>query len=766
MSTPVNTDPSENALRRPAVIDRIAAVAVAMIVLSFLTWVPLGQSFIYKLDDQISRWIGFRSSPDIVVITLDDRSIEQLGGWPIARSHYADLLKRLAQPAYRPRVVGLDILLMDPRAEDAELAQAMALLPVVLPVYQEGLALTEEKGPSPDRGPWQQPLAVLAKATQQGHIHMRLDSDGVVRGFQPVADGVPHFVLAMVNAAGLKLKRSPLDQKEVRVNMVDPAVGFPAISLSNALDPSFPLEIVKNKWVLVGSTSNSLGDMHVTPFTGRTGSLTPGVFVLASNLNAVMHDDWMGIAPASGVFAFSALLLALWVLFTSRWRPTVMLRMQVGIIIAVTGLKVLLLLQAHWWLNSAPLCVALLFGWLYWISRKLEHTFAFMKRQVQNLPQTQNTSGSATAHPRRPTLSGWSKSWRDPIHSVSTELQARTAHMRESLGLLDAIVLQLPDALAVFDAQGHLVVSNPSMRRYWAWQGLSEASDNRVMTLAMLRQALGFDPATSISPGSPIRLESPLGTMHYLCTENSIEDSQDLPLHLVRMHDITQLREQEHQRKKTLEFLSHDMRTPVAAIAAVANTLVRKPLQIAQSAQDIAQYTERLMEMMDGFIDYSQATLTELKTDLHLVSNLLDDALSQVQVLAEQQRTRFVVEETEYPLAIECNAHLMVRALVNTLVNALHHGQAGGEVMVSTELVKLQPQAMAVLLIRNQVGKAPSHPLVRGFGLGLAFVRMVMERHGGSMTASWWGTPASSTFESSSATLRLEIPNVELGTDV
>ena len=61
----------------------------------------------------------------------------------------------------------------------------------------------------------------------------------------------------------------------------------------------------------------------------------------------------------------------------------------------------------------------------------------------------------------------------------------------------------------------------------------------------------------------------------------------------------------------------------VAAIAAVANTLVRKPLQIAQSAQDIAQYTERLMEMMDGFIDYSQATLTELKTDLHLVNNPL-----------------------------------------------------------------------------------------------------------------------------------------------
>ena len=37
------------------------------------------------------------------------------------------------------------------------------------------------------KGQWQQPLTVLAKATQQGHIHMRLDSDGVVRGFQTVS---------------------------------------------------------------------------------------------------------------------------------------------------------------------------------------------------------------------------------------------------------------------------------------------------------------------------------------------------------------------------------------------------------------------------------------------------------------------------------------------------------------------------------------------------------------------------------------------------
>lgn len=770
MSIPVNSDPAALPLFQRHVIDRIMAVAVALVVLSFLTWVPLGQSVVYRLDDQISRWMGFHSSPDIVVITLDDRSIEQLGGWPISRSHYTHLLQRLAEPAHRPQAVGLDILFLDARPEDAALARAMALLPVVLPTHQEN-PFSSPKGDrlDLDRGHWQRPVPALAQASRQGHIHMQFDSDGVVRGIQPVVDGVPHMAMAIADAANLKLSRSPMTQAQVRVHMADPAVGFPTISLSDALDPNFSLEWVKNKWVLVGSTSNSLGDMHVTPYTGRSGTPTPGVFVLASALNDVLHEDWIGIVATSSVYAFSLWLLTVVVLFTSQWRPAAMLRMQIGIMIGVTGLKVVLLASSHWWLNTAPFCLALPFGWLYWVTRKLEHTFRFMNRQVQALPEKHQTNTPRLSNVKKTMSERWSQMWQDPIQTVSTELQVRTTQMSESLRLLDAIIQQLPDALAVFDATGQLIICNPNMRRYLAWQNLRESGGEKILTLSVLRQTLGFEPHRAIAPSSPVQLETPQGMLHYLCTENSIEDAPEIPLHLLRMHDITQLREQENQRKKTLEFLSHDMRTPVAAIAAVAERLVRQPSQAAQitnSARDIVQYTARLMEMMDGFIDYSQATLAELKTDLHLISNLLDDALSQVQVLAEQQNTRFVVEETEYPLAIECDAHLMVRALVNTLVNALHHGQTGGQVFVRTELAPHPSQAMAVLEIRNQVGDAPSHPLVRGFGLGLEFVRMVMDRHGGNMQASWWApehhAPAA---EEGTATLRLEIPNVHLDTD-
>lgn len=770
MSTPVSPDPFHPQRLQRFLVDRIMAVLVAVAVLSFLTWTALGQSFIHRLDDQISRWIGFQSSSEIVVITLDDRSIAQLGGWPISRHHYTRLLQRLAEPAHRPQAVGIDILFLDPRPEDAALAQAMALLPVVLPIHQTPPLQSAPNSQTPRQSDWQRPVPILAQASRQGHIHMLFDSDGVVRGVQPVVDGLPHLALAMVEAAHRQLKRSPAAQNEVRTHMMDPAVGFPSISLADALDPLYALDLLKNKWVLVGSTSNSLGDMHVTQYTDRAGAPTPGVYVLASHLNDVLHEEWIGILDRSGVYAFSVFFLAILVLWTSQWRPAVMLRIHLGIAIAVTGLAVGLLAQSHWWVQTTPFCLALPFGWLYWVSRKLEHTFHFLTRQVQVLPQSTTTEPHAQSSKGPSALKRWLLHWNDPIESVSTELQARTAHMSESLRLLDAIILQLPDALAVFDAQGQLVLANPNMRRYLTWQSLAAPGDTPGLTLAVMRKTLGFEPHQPIVAGSPIQLDTPMGTLHYLCIESSIEDAPVIPLHLLRMHDITQLREQENQRKKTLEFLSHDMRTPVAAIAAVAGRQIAKPTdgpQITHSARDIIQYTERLMAMMDGFIDYSQATLSELKKDLHLVSNLLDDALSQVKDLAEQQHTRFVVEETEFPLAIECDAHLIVRALVNTLVNALHHGHAGGEVWVRTFLTSSDPQAMAVVEIHNQVGDYPRHPLVKGFGLGLEFVRMVMARHGGNMQASWWVPEHSASQQESEglATLRLSLPNIHLGAD-
>jgi CHASE2 domain-containing sensor protein len=93
-------------------------------------WRPAGD----LLFDHIQRWRGFQPTADIVVVTIDDRSIAELGGWPLRRQHYAKLLEHLAHTPYQPRVVGMNLLFVDPQADDAQLAKALAMHRAVLPV--------------------------------------------------------------------------------------------------------------------------------------------------------------------------------------------------------------------------------------------------------------------------------------------------------------------------------------------------------------------------------------------------------------------------------------------------------------------------------------------------------------------------------------------------------------------------------------------------------------------------------------------------------
>mgnify|MGYP002135390460 CR=1 FL=1 len=64
------------------------------------------------LYDHLMRLHGFKTNPDIVIIAVDDRSLSELGGWPLTRDKYTQLLHALDDDRYRPKVIGFDFLFL------------------------------------------------------------------------------------------------------------------------------------------------------------------------------------------------------------------------------------------------------------------------------------------------------------------------------------------------------------------------------------------------------------------------------------------------------------------------------------------------------------------------------------------------------------------------------------------------------------------------------------------------------------------------------
>ncbi len=129
------------------------------------------------LTDQIAALDTREVSPEVLIVAIDERSLEALGRWPWRRAVHAALLERLSSAGVR--AIGLNLLLSDADAahpgDDPRLAQAMRRAgSVVLPMYArwpDGLRV-EPALPRP----------VLREAAQGlGHIHVELDDDGVAR---------------------------------------------------------------------------------------------------------------------------------------------------------------------------------------------------------------------------------------------------------------------------------------------------------------------------------------------------------------------------------------------------------------------------------------------------------------------------------------------------------------------------------------------------------------------------------------------------------
>jgi len=134
-------------------------------------------------------------SPDLVVVAIDEESARHLVvKVPTPRDYLARLVERVA--AYRPRVIGIDILLDRPTEAKADwqLAQALRraskVTKVVLPVQADGEPLL----------PLYQPLAAAT-----GFADIRPDPDAITRRFrlfrQSDKGWQPSFVAALYRAA-------------------------------------------------------------------------------------------------------------------------------------------------------------------------------------------------------------------------------------------------------------------------------------------------------------------------------------------------------------------------------------------------------------------------------------------------------------------------------------------------------------------------------------------------------------------------------------
>ncbi|WP_067494934.1 sensor histidine kinase KdpD [Actinoplanes sp. TFC3] len=214
-------------------------------------------------------------------------------------------------------------------------------------------------------------------------------------------------------------------------------------------------------------------------------------------------------------------------------------------------------------------------------------------------------------------------------------------------------------------------------------------------------------------------------------------------------------------RRELVAWVSHDLRTPLAGLRAMAEALqdsvVTDAATVADYHRRIRVETDRMTHLVDDLFELSRINAGALRLTLSRVSlaEIVSDALAATAPLAATRQVRVIAAQTGWPTVLASEPEL-ARVLTNLLVNSVRYTPPDGSVHIEGG----HDHGAAWLAVSDTCGGIPEDDLPRVFdvafrgersrtpapagtgggGLGLAIVRGLVEAHGGRVGVGNTGT--------------------------
>lgn len=208
-------------------------------------------------------------------------------------------------------------------------------------------------------------------------------------------------------------------------------------------------------------------------------------------------------------------------------------------------------------------------------------------------------------------------------------------------------------------------------------------------------------------------------------------------------------------RRDLVAWISHDLRTPLAGLRAMAEALedglADDPTRFHRQMRS---QVDHLSALVDDLFELSKIHSGTLALTMEPVSlyDLVSDAVAELGALAEARSIR-LREASSGELMVVGDPRELARVIGNLLINAIQHSPAGSEISVTA---RHDGDGHVVLTVEDAGGGIPEADLSKifqagwratssrtpaelegsstGAGLGLAIVHGIVEAHSGEIT--------------------------------
>jgi two-component system, OmpR family, phosphate regulon sensor histidine kinase PhoR len=377
-----------------------------------------------------------------------------------------------------------------------------------------------------------------------------------------------------------------------------------------------------------------------------------------------------------------------------------------------------------------------------WINRRV---FAPLYRLIRGAGDLASGRASRVEVPEEKELAALALA----LNRLAATAEAQFAAVRNERDHLMAILSSMSEGVLVVDGDGRALLVNPAFRRLFDLAG--EVAGRPVLEIIRhpdLARVIEDTLRLGEAQGGQIELRSP-DRRTLLLASAALAGGERGAVLVTR--DTTELTRVADMRRDFVANVSHELKTPLAAIRGYAETLqdgaLEEPATARRFTDRILSQCRRLQALLDDLLTLSRLDGVALPPEREPVDlrEVVHRAVEVLSTAAREKQVRVDVEESAIP-PVPGDPDSLERLVLNLLDNALKYNRPGGSV-----ILRLSQDGPDVLLEVCDTGIGiPPDSIPRiferfyrvdkgrareegGTGLGLAIVKHVAQAHGGQV---------------------------------
>jgi two-component system phosphate regulon sensor histidine kinase PhoR len=351
----------------------------------------------------------------------------------------------------------------------------------------------------------------------------------------------------------------------------------------------------------------------------------------------------------------------------------------------------------------------------------------------------------------------------DEIGALAEALNTMTVQLREQFTTITndrnkmaAILSGMVEGVIAIDTEERIVHINDAAERILSLSG-EESTGKRIWEATRVREVCealnGAMRDEHVTVGEA-RIAAPQQEQVIQLIATPLRGASDtLAGALVVLHDVSELRQLETIRRDFIANISHELKTPLAAIRGLIETLIDDKQMDEETHErflkKVSTQSTRLNTLVSDLLTISRLESDEATKDFHPLDfrEPLSESLRTLKPVAESKRLTLEHAMPEMPVEIIGDNEALREVVDNLVGNAVKYTPSGGHVRVD---LRIEDKLAVLEVVDDGIGiavadqgriferfyrvdKARSREL-GGTGLGLSIVKHVALSHGGNVS--------------------------------